>query len=53
MTKLLATYRADPSLKNAQKVAANHRKHPMAACLLAPEDADLLVEALRQVAYGE
>lgn len=46
MNKLLAAYRANPTLQNAQKLEQYDAKHPMAACLLTPEDADLLAAAL-------
>ncbi len=52
MTKLIETYRADRSIKNAQKLRAYERKHMMAACLLTPEDADLLADAIHQANKG-
>jgi hypothetical protein len=48
MTKLLNTYRAAPTLKNAQKVRAYERAHPMAVCLLSKADADLVADAIHQ-----
>ena len=52
MTKLLNTYRATPSLANAQKLRSYERKHPMAACLLVREDADLLADAIHHANKG-
>jgi hypothetical protein len=46
MTKLIAAYRADRSIKNAQKLRAYDRKHPMASCFLTKEDADVLADAI-------
>jgi hypothetical protein len=48
MTKLLTAYRADRSAKNAAKLRAYDRAHPMAACLLTKTDADLLADAIHQ-----
>lgn len=53
MNKLLAAYRATPTLKNAQKVRSYDRSHPMAACMLSREDADLLADAIHQANMGE
>ncbi len=48
MTKLIEVYRADRSLKNAQKLRrAYERKHQMAVWLLTKEDADLLADAIQ------
>lgn len=52
MTKLLATYRAAPTLKNAVKVRAYERSHPMSLCLLSREDADLVADAIHQANVG-
>lgn len=52
MTKLLNTYRANPTLKNAQKVRAYARSHPFSACLLQVADADLLADAIHQANKG-
>ena len=46
MIKLLNAYRADPSEKNALRLAAYQAKHPMAACFLATDDLLDLKEAL-------
>lgn len=46
MTKLIAAYRNDPSIKNARKLERYERAHPMAVCLLSKEDSELLNEAL-------
>jgi len=48
MTKLIQAYRADRSLKNAQKVRAYERKHPFCRLMLSIEDGDLVAEAFRQ-----
>lgn len=46
MSKLLAAYRANPTHKNAQKVRAYERSHPMAVCMLSQEDANYLAEII-------
>jgi hypothetical protein len=50
MIKLLLAYRADPTDKNALKLAAYERKHPMAKCFLATDDFLDLKAALTQAA---
>ena len=52
MDNLLAKFAADNSIENAKRVAAYDRKHPMAACLLAPEQIAILTKALAK-ARGE
>lgn len=52
MTKVLNAYRTNPTLANAQKVRAYERKHPMAACMLTREDADLLADAIHHSNKG-
>jgi hypothetical protein len=52
MTKLLAAYRANPSLANAQKVRAYERKHPFALTLLSRDDADLVADAIHRANGG-
>jgi len=52
MLKLLETYRADPTLKNAQKARAYSRKHPFSACLLSSEMSDLLATAIHHANEG-
>jgi hypothetical protein len=52
MQKLLKTYRAAKLLSNAQKLRAYSRSHPMAACLLNKDDADLLADAIHQANLG-
>jgi hypothetical protein len=49
MIKLLIAYRADPSDKNAAKLVAYDRKHPMAKCFLATDDFLDLKAAFQQV----
>ena len=46
MAKLLNAYRADPSLRNACKIRAYDKSHPMAACLLSAVDAETLFLAV-------
>jgi hypothetical protein len=53
MQKLLAAYRLNPTLKNAQKLRAYARKHPFSACLLTREDADLLADAIHRANKGQ
>ena len=48
MIKLLNAYRADPSDKNALRVAAYENKHPMAACFLDTDDLLDLTEILEK-----
>jgi len=52
MQKLLITYRTDRSLKNAQKLRAYERSHPMTVCMLTREDANLLADAIHQANKG-
>lgn len=52
MLKLLMTYRAEPTLKNAQKVRAYAQKHPFAVCLIEREDAELIAMATNQAEWG-
>lgn len=52
MLKLLNTYTANPTLKNAQKVRAYSRAHPFATCLLTTEQGDLLAEAIHHANSG-
>ena len=49
MIKLLNAYRADPSDKNAEKLVAYDRKHPMAKCFLATDDFLDLKAAFHQI----
>jgi len=53
MSKLLNAYRANPTLKAAQKLRAYSRAHPMAACMLAPADNDLLADAIHHANRGD
>lgn len=53
MIKLLLAYRADPSDKNAAKLVAYDRKHPMAKCFLATDDFLDLKAALTQAAGAQ
>jgi hypothetical protein len=56
MTKVLASYRANPVADNARKLRAYTRKHPMASCMLTPEDSALLriaIEHANRADVGE
>lgn len=53
MIKLLNAYRADPSDKNAAKLAAYEAKHTMAKCFLATDDFLDLKKALEQAKNGK
>jgi hypothetical protein len=46
MLKLIRAYQINPSLKNAQKLRAYERAHPMAVCMLAKNEADALADAI-------
>jgi hypothetical protein len=46
MNKLISAYRVTPTLKNAQKLRAYERSHPMAVCMLSRADADLVADAI-------
>ena len=46
MNKLIASYRASPSFKLAQKIRAYERKHMMSITLLSREDQDLVRTAI-------
>jgi hypothetical protein len=52
MNKLLTTYRANPTLKNAQKIRAYARKHPFAPCLLLPVDVETMGVAFDHAIKG-
>jgi len=52
MQKLLNNYRAAPTVKNAQKLRAYERSHPMAVCMLSKEDSDLLADAVHKANTG-
>lgn len=53
MQKLLNAYKADRSLKNAQKIRVYDRAHPMASCLFAVVDQDLIADAIHHANVGE
>jgi len=53
MNKLLTTYRADPTLKNAQKIRAHDRAHPMSRSVLSKDDADLVADAIHKANAGQ
>lgn len=42
MAKLLAAFAAEPSLKNRTALQRYMDRHPMAVCMLAPAELDLL-----------
>lgn len=52
MTKLLTKYFAHPSLKNAQKLRAYDRAHPMSRCMLTVIESDMLANAIHQANLG-
>lgn len=52
MQKLIAAYRATPSLANAQKLRAYERTHPMSVCMLARAESDLLADAIHHANRG-
>lgn len=52
MLKLIAAYRAAPTLKNAQKVVSYGRKHPFSLCFLDADDAAALKAALDNVNWA-
>jgi pyrimidine deaminase RibD-like protein len=52
LSKLILAYYADRSLKNAQKIRAYTRKHPMVSCLLCKQDADVVADAIHQANQG-
>lgn len=48
MSKLIAAYKANPTLKNAKAVHAYGMKHPFSACFLTNEEIDLQLAACKQ-----
>lgn len=52
MSTLLKKYQKAPTLKNAEAVAAYHRRHPFASIMLDSEDATWLELALEQAGEG-
>jgi hypothetical protein len=53
MHKLLETYRTTKSLKDAQKLRAYERAHPMARSMLIKADNDLLSDAIHHANKGQ
>ena len=53
MRKVLNNYYVNPTLKNAQKVRAYERAHPMAACMINKFEADILASAIHHANKGE
>ncbi len=53
MKKLLEVYKANATRKNAQKIRAYERSHPMATCMLSKADADLVADAIHRANTGE
>ena len=45
MTKILAAYRANPTLANARKAVAYGRKHPFVLCFMDAQDISTLADA--------
>jgi hypothetical protein len=52
MTKLITTYLATPTLKNAKKVEAYARQHMMARCTLTQLELGVLANAIDHVNRG-
>ena len=52
MQKLLNTYRADKSLKTAQKIRTHERAHPFSRLMLSIEDGDLVADAIHHANHG-
>ena len=52
MDKLLTQYAADRSEKNAMALVKYDRKHPFAAMCLTQDQADMLAQAKRVVAFN-
>ena len=50
MLKFIIAYRKNPSDLNALKLARHVKKHPMAVCMLCPEEIATLNEAYAQLA---
>jgi hypothetical protein len=48
MTKLLNAYRLNTSDANALKLRAYDQKHPMARCMIHPDDLALFAAAIHQ-----
>lgn len=46
MTQLLEAFKKAPTVKLAVRIRAYDRKHPMTACTLSREMADLLADAI-------
>ena len=49
MQKLIAAYRANPTLENARKLRAYEMKHTMAVCMLPICDINTLERAFEQI----
>jgi hypothetical protein len=52
MTKLIATYRAAPSFKNAKKLQAYTYAHPFATCIMDDADRETLHAAIAHAKQG-
>jgi hypothetical protein len=52
MSKLLTAYRANPTFKNAQKLRAYERAHPMSCCMLSRDESRLLADAIYHANQG-
>lgn len=52
MTKLIAAYLADPSIKNAKKIRAYSYAHGFAACFLSDADRGVVLGAILQANQG-
>jgi hypothetical protein len=52
MNKLIAAYKADRSLKNANKLRSYERAHPFCRLMLSIEDGDVVADAIHQANRG-
>jgi len=50
MLKLLNIYRLSRDLRDAKRLVAHARKHPMSLCLLSPDEL-LIYDEARMIAY--
>lgn len=49
MSKLLTAFENNQTIENARKLVAHDRKHPMASCLLSPDEHIVLRAAYHRV----
>jgi len=53
MSKLLASYLANPTYKKAQRIRAYERAHQMAVCMLSPAERGTLADAIYHANSGK